>query len=349
MRTRYFLLIFCLFAPYAALAQSLGGQRLFAFLDLPAHARVAALGGEVASATRPDGVYFMTNPALADSLPVNQPTISLMPYLASANLVTAHYGLPIKPRRADKHEVWAIGLQYLTYGQFTLTDPAGNTLGTFTAQDYALGLTHARTEGNFSLGATLKLVGSHIETYSALAILGDVGGVWRHPNGRLTLGLSARNVGRVLKNYFQVNAADLPFDLLVGLTVKPKYAPFRITLTAHHLQRFDIAYNDPAITTMYDLNGNPIVAPTPFVDKLARHLNVGVEFLFSPYVHLLVGYNHQRRQEGKTASLGGLAGFSLGASVQANGISLTYSRMAYAPTAGTNQFSLHVDLGRWLR
>lgn len=332
----------------SALAQPLGGQRLFAFLDLPTQARVAALGGTLASATRPDGIYFQNNPALADSLTVNQLAISLTTYLAAANYVTAQYGLPTKPRHPDKHAVWAVGLQYLTYGSFVLTDPAGNNLGTFTAQDYALGITHARTEGHFSLGATLKLVGSGIETYTASAIMLDLGGVWRHPNGRFTAGLSARNAGVVLKNYFKGADADMPFDLLAGLTVKPQYAPIRLTLTAHHLHRFDTAFNDPAITTTYDLNGNPIAAPTPTLEKLARHLSVGVELLFNQHVNLIVGYNHQRRQEGRTATLGGLAGFSLGASVQAQGVSLTYARMAYAPTASTNQFSLQIDLARWL-
>lgn len=53
------------------------------------------------------------------------------------------------------------------------------------------------------------------------------------------------------------------------------------------------------------------------LEKLARHLSVGVELLFSQHVNLIVGYNHQRRQEGRTATLGGLAGFSHEASVRA--------------------------------
>lgn len=327
----------------AGRAQSLGGQRVFPFLDLPTHARVAALGSSVATATRPDAPYFLNNPALADSLPDNQLAISLMPYLAAARYYTLHYGLPIKSGGK-----WAAGLQYLSYGQFDLTDPAGNALGTFTANDYALSLTHARTEGNFTLGATLKAVGSTIETYSAFGILADLGGIWRHPKQELTFGLVAKNMGYLVKNYGPADAS-LPFDLQAGVTLKPRYAPVRLTVTAHHLQRFDITYNDPNLNIRYDLNGNPILPTVGLVEKLARHLSVGAELLISRNVNLLVGYNHLKRQEGKlaTGSIG--AGISFGASVQARGFQLTYARFSSIPTAGTSQLSIRIDMDRFLK
>lgn len=326
----------------SAIAQPLGGQRVFSFLDLPTHARVAALGGTVASATRPDAPYSLNNPALADSLPNNQLSISLMPYLAAAKYYTLQYGLPVRSKGT-----WAAGLQYLSYGQFDLTDPAGNLLGTFTANDYALSLTHARTEGNFTLGVTVKAVGSAIETYSAFGVLADFGGIWRHPKQELTFGLVAKNVGYLVKNYGPTDAA-LPFDLQAGVTLKPRYAPIRLTLTARHLERFDITYNDPALNVRYDLNGNPIPQSVSVAEKLARHLSIGAELLISRNVHLLVGYNHQKRQEGKlaTGSIG--AGLSFGASVQARGFQLTYARFSSVPTAGTSQLSLRADLDRFL-
>ena len=337
---RWLLSFFLIIRSVWAIAQPLGGQRVFSFLNLPSHARVAALGGQVATATRPDAPYFLNNPALADSIQNSQLAISLMPYLVDAKYYTLHYGLPFKSTGK-----WAAGLQYLSYGQFDLTDPAGNALGTFTANDYALSLTHARTQGNFTLGATLKAVGSTIETYSAFGILGDLGGIWRHPKHELTFGLVAKNVGYLVKNYGPADAA-LPFDLQAGVTFKPRYAPIRITLTAHHLQRFDITYNDPNLNIRYDLNGNPIPQTVGLVEKLARHLSVGAEFLISRHVNLLVGYNHLKRQEGKLATGGIGGGISYGASVQARGFQLTYARFSSVPTAGSSQLSLRIDLDR---
>ena len=344
MRFWFLLFLGGLLNTLSTTAQPVGGQRVFAFLDLPTHARVAALGGQVATATRPDAPYFLNNPALADSIARNELSISLMPYLAAAKYYTIQYGLPGKSKNAR----WAVGMQYLSYGQFDLTDPAGNNLGTFTANDYAVGLTHARTEGNFSLGATVKAVGSAIETYSAFGLMADFGGVFRHPNGLLTFGLVAKNAGVLLKNFGPADA-QLPFDLQAGVTIKPRYAPVRLTLTAHHLHRFDVAYNDPNLNVRYDLNGNPIPQTISVGENIARHLSIGAELLISRNVHLLVGYNHQKRQEGKLATGAGGAGISFGASVQARGFQLTYGRFSAAPTAGTSQLSLRIDLERVLR
>lgn len=326
-------------------AQSFGGQRVFPFLNLPTHARVAALGGQVASATRPDGVYFQNNPALLDSMPNNQLGISFMPYLAAAKYYTVQYGLPIKSESSR----WAVGLQYLSYGQFDLTDPQGNTLGTFTANDYALGLTHARTEGNFSLGATVKAVGSAIETYSAFGLMADFGAVFRHPKRELTVGLTAKNAGFLLRNFGPSREAELPFDLQAGVTFKPRYAPVRLTLTAYQLHRFDIVYNDPTLNVTYDLNGNAIPRRIGLANKLAHHLIVGAEFLFSRNVHVMVAYNHRQRQEGRLLTGSRTAGLSFGASVGARAFQLTYARFVYAPVAGgSSQLSLRIDLSRLL-
>ncbi|MFD2574111.1 type IX secretion system protein PorQ [Spirosoma soli] len=345
---QYSFVVLLLLVTVGGYAQPLGGQRVFSFLDLPTHARVAALGGQIATATQPDGAYHLNNPALADSIRNNQLSISLMPYLAAAKYYTLQYGLPIKSSETARRSRWAVGLQYLTYGQFTLTDPAGNSLGTFSANDYALSLSHAHTEGNFTLGATLKAVGSSIETYSAFGVLADFGGIWRHPTKNLTFGLVAKNAGYLLKNYGPADA-DLPFDLQAGVTVKPKHAPIRLTLTAHHLQRFDISYDDPNLNVRYDLNGNPIPRTVSVVEKAARHLSIGAELLISRNVHLLVGYNHQKRQEGRLTTFGGAAGISFGASVQARGFQLTYGRFTAVPTAGTSQLSLRIDLEQLLK
>ncbi|WP_425291004.1 type IX secretion system protein PorQ [Spirosoma linguale] len=354
LRFSIYIVFFLIACQPAGFAQSLGGQRIFSFLDLPTHARVAALGGQVATAVSPDGAYHLNNPALADSVKPNLGSISLMPYLAAAKYYTIQYGLPVKQISPDRHTGWAVGLQYLSYGQFDMTDPMGNSLGTFSANDYALSLTHSRTEGNFTLGATIKAVGSSIEMYSAFGVLADLGGVWRHPKQDLTFGLVAKNVGYLIKNYGPTDA-DLPFDLQAGVTLKPRHAPVRLTVTAHHLQRFDISYNDPNLNVRYDLSGNPISETTSVTEKIARHLSVGAELLLSRNVHLLVGYNHQKRAEGKvtTTGIGGSAftgtGISFGASVQARAFQLTYARFTSIPTAGTSQLSLRIDLERLLK
>lgn len=299
-----------------------------------------------ASNTQPEGQFSLQNPALLDSSGRNQLTMSFVPYFADTRYYSLQYGLPVRGNGQ-----WAVGLQYLTYGTFDQTDMLGNQTGTFTSSDYALSLTHARTEGNFTLGATLKAVGSSIETYSAFAVLFDVGGTWRHPEKELSFGLVAKNAGFRLKKYFpgQVNGPDLPFDLQAGVTVKPEHLPIRATLTAHHLHQPDLVYNDPALNVTYDLNGNPIPKKTALPEKIVRHLAVGLEFLIHRNVNLLAGYNHMRRQEAKLATGSGAAGLSFGVAIQAKGFQLTYARALATPTVGgSSHLSFRVDLNRFL-
>ncbi|RAJ92468.1 hypothetical protein LX87_04798 [Larkinella arboricola] len=338
-----------IFALLSALAnaQPPGGQDRFSFLRIPTNARVAALGGVAASNTQPQALFFLQNPALLDSSGRNQLSLSFVPYFADTRFYGLQYGLPIRSKG-----YWAAGLQYLSYGSFEQTDLLGNPVGTFTANDYALSLTHARTEGNFTLGATLKAVGSSIETYSAFAILFDLGGTWRHPEKELTFGLVAKNVGFRLKSYLPGQATgspDLPFDLQAGVTVRPEHLPIRATLTAHHLHRFDIVYNDPAQNVTYDLDGNPIPRRIAVPEKIMRHLAVGLEFLIHRNVNLLAGYNHLRRQEGKLATGSGAAGFSFGAAIQATGFQLTYARALATPAVGGSSYlTVRLDLDRIL-
>ncbi|KAA9357033.1 type IX secretion system protein PorQ [Larkinella humicola] len=336
------LLIFFFLIPSIIVAQPPGGQAGFAFLNVPTHARVAALGGLAASNTQPGVLFLLQNPALLDSSGRNQLAMTFVPYFADTRFITLQYGLPIKTTGQ-----WAAGLQYLTYGTFDQSDLLGNPTGTFTSSDYALSLTHARTEGNFTLGATLKAVGSSIETYSAFAVLFDVGGTWRHPKKELIFGVVAKNAGFRLKNYFPGQSPDLPFDLQAGVTVKPEHLPIRATLTAHHLHQFDIVYNDPALNVTYDLNGNPVQQKTALPEKILRHLAVGLEFLIHRNVNLLAGYSHMRRQEAKLATGSGAAGLSFGIAVQAKGFQLTYARALATPTVGgSSHLSFSINLNR---
>ncbi|MRS65199.1 type IX secretion system protein PorQ [Larkinella terrae] len=341
-----YLLLILFLTTYLALAQPPGGQDSFIFLSVPTNARVAALGGLAASNTRPEGQFSLQNPALLDTSARQQLVLNFVPYFADTRYYSLQYGLPVRGNGQ-----WAVGLQYLTYGNFDQTDLLGNQTGTFTSSDYALSLTHARTEGNFTLGATLKAVGSSIDTYSAFAVLFDLGGTWRHPEKELVFGLVAKNAGFRLKTFFpgQAGGPDLPFDLQAGVTVKPEHLPIRATLTAHHLHQLDIVYNDPALNVTYDLNGNPIPKKIAVPEKIVRHLAVGLEFLIHRNVNLLAGYNHLRRQEARLATGSGAAGLSFGVAVQAKGFQLTYARSLGTPSVGgSSHLSFRVNLNRFL-
>ncbi len=298
-------------------AQNLGGQQAFSFLNLPINAFTNGLGGAGISATG-DVSQAWSSPALLDSTHRNQAAFTVAPYLAGAKMVTASYGLPTAQR-------WALGMQYLHYGTMPLIDNVGNETGTFSAADYALLLAHARTEGNITMGATAKLVGSGIESYQSWAAVVDLAGFFKHPKRDLTFGLAVKNAGVFLKRYSLTDDSELPFDVQIGATFKPRFMPLRFSVTLHRLHQWNLVFNDPSINFTFDSNGNRMVKKVSGVEKLARHVIIGTEVLLHKNFRLLLGYNHLRRQEMRLTKAAGAAGFSFGLLAQTSRFGFSYA------------------------
>ena len=317
--------------PSSCSAQNLGGQQAFSFLNLPTNAHLNALGG-ISTSTSNDVSSFWASPALLDSTQRSQAALTLSPYLAGALLSTVSYGLPTQKR-------WAIGLQYLHYATMPLTDATGNETGTFSAADYALAVSHARTEGNITAGMTLKIVGSGIESYQSWAIVADLAAVFKHPKHDFTFGLAVKNAGMFLKRYSPTDASELPFDVQLGVTFKPRFMPLRFSITAQQIYQWNIVYSDPAINFSFDTNGNIITKKPSTVEKLARHLVFGTELLLHKNFRLLVGYNHLRRQEMRLQKGNSAAGFSFGLMAQTSRFGFGYSYAVQHVAGGLHAIS----------
>lgn len=308
---------------------------------MPSNARLAALGGIGVALTNRDVNTIISNPALLDSTVHNQLAVNFLPYYADITYTSAVYA-----RRLGKAGLWGAAVQYVNYGEMQLTDESGNELGTFRANDYAISVSHARTIENFTVGASLKLAGSSIETYSAYAILADIGGVFRHPARDLSVAFSVKNVGVALKRYTPDEVVSLPFDVQIGTSFKPAFMPMRFSITAHHLHRFDIAYNDPAKKGVLDANGNEVKNKVSFADKVARHFVLGGEVLLSKNFNLRFGYNHLIRRELRLEDISAAAGFSFGAMIRIRAFEIAYSRMYYHAAGGKSCITLLCDMSR---
>jgi hypothetical protein len=337
------LLACCLGWLPAAHAQ-LGGRSSFAFLNVPSHARTSALGGLNISLADQDVNMLLSNPALLDSGMHNRLAFNFVPYYADITYSTLTYA-----RNVGRTGIWGAGLQYMHYGEMPYTDESGNELGIFSANDFAFTLTHSHTEGNFTLGTSLKVAGSSIESYSACALLADVGAVFQHPEKDWKIALTAKNFGFQLHNYTPEDQPGLPFDVQIGTSFKPKFMPVRFSITAHHLHRFDIAYQDPNRKGTLDANGNEVKEEVGFADKLARHLVVGGELLLHKNFHLRLGYNHLINRELRLTNTSGGAGFSFGAMMRVRAFEIAFSRMYYHAAGGRNTFTLICDMGRILK
>ncbi len=321
----------------------IGGQNSFEFLHLSPNTRTAALGGTNISLAQGDVNMFLNNPALLDSSMVKQ---------AALNFTTFYTGMP-HTSLAYAHDfkrlgVIGIGLQYLNYGNFEETDLAGNVIGEFSANDFALTISKGQKVGFFSLGASLKLIGSQIANYSALAVGLDLGGAFVHPVKDLTIAINLRNIGFPISSYTN-ETATLPFDAQIGISVKPQNMPFRFSITAHHLQQFEIAYEDPTLVSVDPLTGATNQEDIGFLEQLSRHFVVGGELLLHKNFHLLLGYNRLINRELRVDDASNFAGLSFGLMFRAKSFEFSYTRATYHVAGARNYIGIAKDFRRRFR
>lgn len=314
----------------------LNAQNSFSFLNIANNARINAIGGVNVSLSDRDVNLFVFNPALLDSSQRGQIGLNYSPYLASTNFLSLNFAPNFKHKSDNIN--WAISLQNLHYGTFQGTDALGNLTNDFSANDFSLGVTHSRKINNITFGITGKLVGSVLESYNSVAFLTDWGGTFKHPTQDLSFGIVAKNIGFVLKSYGNIRP-EIPFDLQLGATFKPKYMPVRFSISAHHLYVFDLTNNSAANYT-FDSQGNKVLKEISNADKILRHFVLGTEVLIHKNFNLLLGYNHLRRKDLLVSSLRGGAGFSFGANLRLKQWGFSSSRSIQTSGRGLTVFSV---------
>ncbi|MDE0471326.1 MAG: type IX secretion system protein PorQ [Ekhidna sp.] len=313
--------------PFLGLAQ-LGGEFGYQSLHISPNPRSAALGGATTiSLSDGDISQFFMNPATLDSVRAGDIFFHLNPYFADAFFYSFGYAFHLKGL-----ENFAIGLQYLNFGSFDLTDAAGQELGSFNASDYGFFISKAHQAGPITLGATLKFFHSMIDNYSSHLLAMDLGGVFRlNPNWAFAMVFE--NMGMTLTDYSNNSDSSLPFDVKLGTSFKPKYMPVQFTITSNNL----VSTN---LTRPVEENGRS----NETINKALKRINFGIEFLLSKNFHFLAGYNHKRRQELTLDEAGGGAGLSYGIMLKIKRFQMRFSRAAYHSAGGTNFISIQTNL-----
>lgn len=344
MQKRLFLFGLLLIITVQIATAQMGGRYVFRFLEVPAYARLAALGGVNVSTGLEEVSAVTANPALLQGKTNNHVAFSYLNYLADISQNNLQYAF--ETERLGRN---AIGVQYLDYGDFVQRDAAGQEEGTFKVRDYAVSLSHAATIEHFTLGATAKVAVSSIAGNQAVATLVDLGGAFKHPEQDFVVGLAIKNLGVILKPYDNGEREAMPLDIQVGASYKPEHAPFRLSVTAHQLHRWDIVYLDPAKKGTINENNEEVKEKKTFGDKLARHFVAGGEFILGPGFQLRAGYNHLRRQELVIENVGGMAGLSFGASIKVHAFRFDYTYAKFHVAGAANYLTLTTDLNRFLK
>lgn len=241
----------------------IGSSTAFEFVNVPATARLAALGGVNVSLHDTDPNFFYSNPALSGDTLGGWGSANYHLYVGDINHSFFSYAPAFK-----KIGMFSVGIQHLSYGVLKSYDESGQEIGDFNSGETAVVISKSHQVNHFRFGVNLKMAFSALAGYRSNALMVDLGGIFLHPNHRFTVGMVIKNAGFVLSEYSDASDSSLPFDVQVGTTFKLEHMPLRFSATAYNLGSDFAYYNDSGA------NEEPGT-----LDKVLRHFNFGVELL----------------------------------------------------------------------
>jgi len=338
----YTFILLLFFAP-KLFGQTLGGNAVFSFLNLPPSPQLTALGGVNVSQTSADVGLAFNNPALAGKAMHTQLHVGFNSIQPSVSAYHLSLGYHHERTKTD----FVYGLTYLNYGSIQQTDASGNQLGNLRPNDWVMQLGAARSYlEKWRYGVAVKFISSNYGLYRSNGVAADVGILYKDTTALLSVSVLAKNMGTQLKKYTGTTADDLPFDLQVGITKRLAQAPLGFSVTAHHLHRFDIRYDD---TLFNNENGFSNAGDKKFtLDKLFRHFVAAADIYIGDRLQATIGYNHLRRKELNIGDASnGLNGFSMGIGVFLNKLHIRYALTNYQNRISYHQFGLNMKLNEY--
>ena len=327
----------------------IGGSTTYQFLNLPNSARISAMGGNAMAIKDDDLSLALYNPSIITKGMHNHLALSFVDYFSDIN-----YGFASYSRNIKKLGVFDAGIQFASYGKFNEADETGNLLGTFKSSDYCLSFGWARPlDSMFSIGANLKTIYSnYYQQYNSFGIAVDVAATYFNSKKNLSVSLMVRNLGKDLHPYIYGNSEPLPFEVQLGLSKKLDHVPFRISIVAQHLEKWDLTYEDPnnPTLTVDPLTNEPIPEKklSKFADKLARHFVFGGELSIMKSLFVRVGFNYQRRKEMIVETSKSTVGFSWGLGIKISKFQISYARSKYHLVGSPNTITVCTNLSDFI-
>jgi hypothetical protein len=329
---------FLFFFPFECFAQTLGGKAAYNFLKLPSSPLLTSIGGVNVSYNAGEVSLSANNPALLQANINKQLNVSFNAFLAG----TKAYSLTGALHSEKMKTFFGGSVFFLDYGSLPTADATGNMMGQFRPVDFVVQASAAKHYlENWTYGVTVKLISSSYGQYRSSALAADVGVLFHDSASNFSASFVVMNMGAQLKTYAG-EAEDLPFDLQAGITKRLAKAPFGFSLTARHLQAFDILYND----TVFNQSNN-IASSSSTLAKLLTHIVLASHFYIGQNIEANIGYNFLQRQQLSIGTEGnGLTGFSAGLRIRFPKLQVLYARSAYQRGVASNQIGLTVHIDR---
>ncbi|HMW38518.1 MAG: type IX secretion system protein PorQ [Saprospiraceae bacterium] len=321
-----------------------GGHSSFQFLNVSVSPRNTALGSEAIAWKSADPSSSYYNPALINDQSSNRITFSQMYYIAGINLGQVTY--TYHPLHTGLQLMG--GVQYLNSGAVPTTDEFGTVTGSTNAResDFFIAASKKINE-RITGGLSMHYVYSSLGIYSSAALCWTGGLHYSIPDKQTEFAFVVRNAGFSFDPY-QLNREKLPVTASLGVAKRLKHLPFVFHITAHHLEYWNVRYDDPNINATVDLFGNvkEKSAASKFTDNLFRHLSFGGEFLIgkSESFSIRLGYNHLRRMEININDFSLFGGLSFGFGFKLYMFRFDYTHANYHLAGGTNQIGITANL-----
>lgn len=341
---KYFFLIavFIFIFSLTAFCQ-MGGSGVYQFLYLTNAPRVAALGGNNITLNESDPALAYQNPALLNDSMSNHLALNYVNYFTDIN-----YGYVGYAKSFPKHGNVSVGIHHINYGKFDGTDETGTFTGKFYASEYAFNLIYSKNiDSSFRYGFNVKPVLSVLEHYKSFGIVLDAGVLYNNNKRKFTASVVIKNFGTQIKYYNSNNYEPVDFDLQLGITKKLKHAPLRVSITAQHLENWELTFTNPNTT----LNGTDLITGetkktsklSKYSDEFMRHIIFGTEIILSKNFYVGFGYNYQRRKEMLVETRPYMVGTSWGFGFRISKFNFSYARASFNLAGASNLFSISTN------
>jgi hypothetical protein len=337
LHSKYSIFFFLLFLDISndVFSQFLGGSSAYNFLGLPATPQLSSLGGINVSNRSNDIGLIMSNPSLLREDMSGQLHASFNVMYAGIKNLALVGGYAVQNWKTNL----GFGISYIDYGNIDATDPSGNVLGNFYANDLLIKVVASRAyEEHFHYSFALNFIQSSYAQYQSTALALDAGAAYFDSLRHIQVSLVLKNMGTQLKTFVPGNNEQLPFDIQLGFSKRLKKAPIQLSATAHHLHQFNLMYSDTAGAT----NGGQLGSTATF-NKIFQHIVLAAQLYVEDKIEITAGYNILRRTELRIDNTtNGLTGFSMGLGYTSRKLQFRYARSWYQNNTAYNQFGINI-------
>ncbi len=338
-------IIIVLFLNISFVSAQIGGYGTYKFLSLAPTARMTALGDHVISINDDDIGMAIENPALLNNDMMKGISISHKFLFAGINSGYAAFGF-----KAFKKKIPLFaGIQYIDYGESDMTDVYGDKYGKVSGSEYALIIGSSyNVYDRLNIGINTKFIYSSLASYVSSGIAVDLAAVYFIPSKMITTGFMIKNLGGQLKSYTGKNEFA-PVNVMFGVTKKLAHLPFRLSVTANYLNRWNLLYDNPDGENNILILGetNTRSKFSEFSDNLFRHINFSGEFMLGKNggpLRLRIGYNYKKSREMTVYPYRSFAGFSFGFGIRIKKIRFDYAYSIYHLAGGKSHFTVSANL-----